>query len=232
MARTKKQVDENLIFTIIQEVEKDGPLANMGKLYEAVAEEYNKRKNVALSNISPSTVTTKSKAMVKNGELDLKTKTGRRGRQAGDKQTARTPKADTVLMGLTDWETRTVERGRGKGNEITSRLVLIPDIRNWTIATEKKGADAVPLGHKYYGNFKFMLKSLELHFDINVKPLLPKLLAALEDRLGKPKFVVNTDLPLEELGNAIDDAFQVSYMRYENVRERVLPDAKVSDEEE
>lgn len=76
MARVKIEVDRKLLFSCIQEVEKDGPLTNQNLLWEAVAELYNKQAKVP---ITPAVVGLRAKEW----SIPLKTVPGKRGRQKG-----------------------------------------------------------------------------------------------------------------------------------------------------
>lgn len=113
-----------------------------------------------------------------------------------------------IVTPITDWQTTTVSRGRGMGNQIVSRYVLAADLWNLVVAVERKDSLNIA-GEAFFGNFKTLLPWLNNN---GIHDALPKIVAELCKRTGKPDPKITSLLPFEQ-GRVLDDYFECSYMR-------------------
>jgi hypothetical protein len=79
MAKTATKVDKGWFVLCVEEAEKDGPLANLAKLYDEVARVYNGGKDASYDEISGAV----AKGRITEWSLTVKTLPGRRGREKG-----------------------------------------------------------------------------------------------------------------------------------------------------
>jgi tRNA(Leu) C34 or U34 (ribose-2'-O)-methylase TrmL len=206
MARTKTHIDRRLVEDAIGEVEKNGPLKNLGSLWRAVAVIYNKLKKKEARSVTANAIMNRAKEL----GLDHVTKAGKKGESGGKRQ--------EILMGITEWETKASTRGRNIGNVTDSRFVIACDSMNWVIGKEVKGVDGLQRG-RYMASFKMLLPATEEHKVINIAQ---RVADALYARLGGDRLRVQ-DGTLCEQGLAIDNFYQTSHHRHESVLERLFP---------
>ena len=111
MAKIGTIVSQDRLKASIQEAEKNGPLANPGTLYLAVAGIYNKDRPAELPEITHSIVMSR----IEKWQIVIKTQPGHRGRVAGQEVIRTTP---GVYTDIDDLKSVTLQCSEGCGRFI------------------------------------------------------------------------------------------------------------------
>lgn len=225
MAKTQKQYASDLIADAITQVEKDGPLDNLGLFYASVAEAYNKsRGKLPPMNSSAASI------QIKKLKLNHKTQAGKRGRAKG--VVSEYAAEDDILLPITEWENQTVKVGKYAGTETKVRHTIRFDARQWVLARETDSA-VVPL--KYCVSFRLLLPCIDKNLpELNIRASIDNITHALRTRMGLPldgntmeaiEGIVDADYfdkaSLQEIGEKIDKAFNANFYWNDDLRNQL-----------